>query len=187
MARGLHVVAGEAKGVPLVASKGARPTAGRVREALFSSLGDLTDASVLDLYAGSGALGIEALSRGASGAVLVDEDRAAVDAIDANLAATRLGDRARIGKASVSTFLRRRVPSEAPFDVVFADPPYGTDQDVIIDLLEALASPGWLSEGARVVVERAARDPFSSPGSPWSVGWERTYGDTLVVVFRASG
>lgn len=158
-----------------------------MREALFSSLGDLTDASVLDLYAGSGALGIEALSRGASGAVLVDEDRAAVDAIDANLAATRLGDRARIGKASVSTFLRRRVPSEAPFDVVFADPPYGTDQDVIIDLLEALASPGWLSEGARVVVERAARDPFSSPGSPWSVGWERTYGDTLVVVFRASG
>jgi 16S rRNA (guanine966-N2)-methyltransferase len=158
-----------------------------VREALFSSLGDLTDASVLDLYAGSGALGIEALSRGARDAVLVDEDRAAVDAIDANLAATHLRDRARIGKASVSTFLRRRVPSEAPFDIVFADPPYDADQDVIIDVLEALAAPGWLAEGGRVVVERAARDPFSPPGSPWSVRWERRYGDTLVVVLRASG
>jgi 16S rRNA (guanine966-N2)-methyltransferase len=182
----LHVVAGEAKGVPLVAPRDARPTTGRVREALFSSLGDLTATSVLDLYAGSGALGIEALSRGADRAVLVDDDRAAVDAIDTNLAATRLGDAARVVKASVSTFLHGGAPAEAPFDLVLADPPYGSAAETVTDLLAALTAPGWLAPDARVVIERAARDPFPTVGMPWSVGWERKYGDTLVVVLRAS-
>lgn len=186
MARGLHVVAGEAKGVPLVAPRAARPTTGRVREALFSALGDPADASVLDLYAGSGALAIEALSRGAARALLVDSDRAAAQACTANLAATRLAERARVRQAPVTTLLRGRVPEEAPFDLVLADPPYGAADDEITGVLDALAQPGWLQRTARVVVERASREPFPSPSGHWTVGWERRYGDTLVVVLRAS-
>jgi 16S rRNA (guanine966-N2)-methyltransferase len=180
------VVAGEAKGVPLAAPPDARPTTGRVREATFSALGDLTDLSVLDLYAGSGALGIEALSRGAARAVLVDSDRVAVDAITTNLAATRLAGQARVSRTTVTTALGGRVPAEAPFDLVFADPPYGAGDEATTDVLDALALPGWLALGGRVVVERAAREPMPSLRSHWTVGWERRYGDTLVVVLRAS-
>jgi 16S rRNA (guanine966-N2)-methyltransferase len=158
-----------------------------VREALFSSLGDLTDSSVLDLYAGSGALGIEALSRGAASAVLVDANRAAADAIAANLATTRLGDRARAVQAAVGMFVRGRPPSEAPFDLVLADPPYGAGDEAITDTIGALAAPGWLAEGARVAIERAAREPFPLEPAPWEVGWQRRYGDTLVVVLHLSG
>lgn len=187
MARGLHVVAGVARGVPLVAPSDIRPTTGRVREALFSSLGDLTEMSVLDLFAGSGALGIEALSRGAARAVLVDADRTAVDAIATNLAATRLGERARVQQAAAGTLVRGRLPSEAPFDLVLADPPYGAGDEAVTDMIGALAAPGWLNEGARVVIERAAREPFPPVLPPWIVGWERRYGDTLVVVLHLSG
>ncbi len=185
--RGLHVVAGVARGVPLVAPSDIRPTTGRVREALFSSLGDLTDASVLDLFAGSGALGIEALSRGAANAVLVDADRAAVDAIAANLATTRLGDHARVQQAAAATFVRGRLPSEAPFDLVLADPPYGAGDEAVTEMIGALAEPGWLADGARVAIERAAREPFPPVPAPWNTGWERRYGDTLIVVLHLSG
>ncbi len=193
MARGLHVVAGSARGVPLVAPKGARPTTGRVREAVFSSLGDLTDAAVLDLFAGSGALGIEALSRGGARAVLVDRDPRAVDAIETNLASARLTDRARVVRAAVGTTLRGRPPAEAPFDLVLADPPYDADEGVALEVLGSLAAPGWLAVDGRIVLERAARRRASAESSPvpwpapWIVGWERRYGDTLVVVLRRSG
>lgn len=172
--------------MPLIAPSDIRPTTGRVREALFSSLGDLTHASVLDLYAGSGALGIEALSRGAASAVLVDAERAATDSITANLAATRLGERARVVKTAVGTFVRGRLPSEAPFDLVLADPPYGAGDEAVTDMIGALAAPGWLAEGARVAIERAAREPFPPVPARWNVGWERRYGDTLVVVLHLS-
>src|SRR5215471_16899259 len=119
MARGLRVVAGSAGGLHLVAPKGARPTTDRNKESLFSSLGDaVVDAVVLDLFAGSGALGIEALSRGATRAVFVDRDRRAVDAVRANLHTTGFAERARVQGTGASTFLRR-LSSEAPFDLVF--------------------------------------------------------------------
>lgn len=182
MARGLHVIAGEAKGVPLVAPKGARPTASRVREALFSALGDVTDLAVLDLYAGSGALAIEALSRGADQAVLVDDSRGAVEACARNLAATHLADRAHVQRRSVTAFLHAPPPAEAPFDLVFCDPPYEGGDEAISAVLEALAAPGWLADDARVVLERAERSgPLTVPDG-WVVGWERRYGDTLVAV-----
>jgi 16S rRNA (guanine966-N2)-methyltransferase len=153
---------------------------------VFSSLGDVTGASVLDLYAGSGALAIEALSRGAARALLVDSDRAATEACDANLVATRLAKRARVLRAPVMTVLRGRPPAEAPFDLVSCDPPYDAAAADVADMLDALVQPGWLLETARVVVERAAREPLPSLASPWTVAWERRYGDTLVVVLRAS-
>lgn len=187
MARGLHVVAGTAKGVHLVAPRGARPTTGRVREALFSSLGEMTGLHVLDLYAGSGALAIEALSRGAAAAVLVDSDRAAEDAIVANLAATRLQERAQVVRAPVARALRAAVPREAPFDLVFADPPYDAGDDAIAVLADALTEPGWVAEGGRVVLERAARQALPALPARWIVGWERKYGDTLVAVLHRSG
>lgn len=176
------MIAGSARGVPLSAPDHARPTTGRVREALFSALGNLDGASVLDLYAGSGALGIEALSRGAARGVLVDRDRAATEAIERNLATTRLDACARVVRSPVASFLRGRVPSEAPFDLVLADPPYGADDGEVSVVLDALAAPGWLTVDARVVVERASREPLPTLPAGWSAAWERRYGDTLVVV-----
>ncbi|MEX2254159.1 MAG: 16S rRNA (guanine(966)-N(2))-methyltransferase RsmD [Acidimicrobiia bacterium] len=184
MSRGLRVVAGEARGVPLSAPDGSRPTTGRVREAVFSSLGDVIDMSVLDLYAGSGALAIEALSRGAARALLVDSDRAAVAVCRRNLEATRLASRARVTTVRVATLLGADPPAEAPFDLVVADPPYDEPDDAVVAMLDALAAAGWLADGARVVVERASRTGLPSLPPGWGRVWERTYGDTLVAVFR---
>ena len=139
----LRVVAGSVGGRHLVAPKGpARPTTDRLKEALFASLGRhrIDDAVVLDLYAGSGALAIEALSRGAARAVLVDPDFAAEVAIRANLAALGFEDPARFVRAPVASFLARRSP-EAPFDLVFLDPPYDTPSTDVAAVLDALAAP----------------------------------------------
>jgi 16S rRNA (guanine966-N2)-methyltransferase len=91
-----------------------------------------------------------------------------------------------VQRNAVLTFLRGRVPGEAPFDLVLADPPYGAGDEAVLDTISALEAPGWLAEGARVVVERAAREPFPPVPDPWRVGWERRYGDTLVVVLHRS-
>jgi 16S rRNA (guanine966-N2)-methyltransferase len=186
MARGFRVVAGEAKGTPLVAPEGARPTTGRVREAIFSALGDLTGTSILDLFAGSGALGVEALSRGAARGLFVDSDPGAVQACRHNLDATRLASRAHARRAPVSSVLSGAPPKEAPFDAVFMDPPYGAPAADLEAVLTALAKPGWLTSGARIVVERAARDDEITAPTGWDGGWRRKYGDTLVVILRAA-
>jgi 16S rRNA (guanine966-N2)-methyltransferase len=185
----VRVIAGSARRRRLVAPAGtsARPTTDRVKESVFAALGDarLNGAVVLDLYAGSGALAIEALSRGAARAVLVDRDRTAIEAIEHNLDATGLAERARVQQGRADAFLRR-LPAEAPFDLVFLDPPYEqapTDLDAV---LADLARPGWLAPGATVVVERAAHgaDRLAWP-EWWATTWERGYGDTLVNVATA--
>jgi 16S rRNA (guanine966-N2)-methyltransferase len=186
----LRVVAGTVGGRRLVAPPDVRPTAERVREALFSALGPggVMDTSVLDLYAGSGALAIEALSRGAARAVLVDRDRGAVEACQTNLDQTGLAGRARVVGRAVEDFvvaeaLTQQVP-EAPFDLVLCDPPYDTTDAELAPVLVALAAPGWLSADALVVVERAARpEPMWPQG--WDAQWERRYGDTLVTMLAA--
>ena len=181
MARGLRVVAGTAGGLRLVAPKGARPTTDRVKEALFASLADAVEgASVLDLFAGSGALGIEALSRGAERALFVDRDRSAVDAIRTNLTTTGFAERARVQRTPVATFLRER-PAEAPFDLVCCDPPYDLAADDLAAALLALDGDGWLAPDATVVLECRAPDRPPLPEG-WRVERERTYGDTLLVV-----
>jgi 16S rRNA (guanine966-N2)-methyltransferase len=175
----LRVVAGEAGGRRLVAPAGVRPTTERVREALFASLAAaVVDAHVLDLYAGSGALAVEALSRGAAAAVLVDDDPSAVEACRANLGVTGYADQARAERSPVLAFVRAAPPPEAPFDLVLADPPYRGD-DELLAVLAALAGPGWLGPDGRVVVETAAGAEPEAPAG-WEVRSRRAYGDTLL-------
>ncbi len=181
----MRVIAGEAGGLRLVAPKGdrTRPTADRVKESLFSGLGPLVDdASVLDLYAGSGALGIEALSRGARSAVLVDRAQPATVAIRANLATTRMTERARIVRRSVEAMLRDRPPLEAPFDLVFVDPPYELPIAVLCKALGDLGSEAWTTSDARIVVERAVGSTAPAWPSGWDMTWERVSGGTIVAV-----
>jgi 16S rRNA (guanine966-N2)-methyltransferase len=182
----MRVIAGAAGGLPLVAPKrgAARPTTDRVKESLFAALGPglLAGATVLDLYAGSGALAIEALSRGAACAVLVERDHAAVDAIRRNLTTTRLRGQARVQGSTVATFLAGKPPAERPFGVVFVDPPYGATAAELRRVLTALDESGWLADGATVVIERSsAAGPVPAPEA-WETTWERAYGDTLVTV-----
>lgn len=177
----LRVIAGEFGGRHLVAPDRARPTTDRVREALFSVLGNVDDVVVLDLFAGSGALAIEALSRGAGSAVLVDRDADAVAAMGKNLDALDLTARARVERRTVKSYLTAAPPSEAPFALVFLDPPYDTDDAEVARTLGPLGNPGWLTPDARVVVERPATAVFVLPAD-WVGSWSRTYGDTLVVI-----
>jgi 16S rRNA (guanine966-N2)-methyltransferase len=168
-----------------VAPKGTRtrPTSDRVKESMFAALGAgrLAGANVLDGYAGSGALGIEALSRGAGRVTFVDRDPRAVDAIRRNLASTRLADRATVHRRGFGGYLTGRVP-DVPFDLVVLDPPYDLAGPELARILALLASPGWLAPDAGVVVERsAAAGPPTLPEG-WRVAWERVYGDTLVVL-----
>jgi 16S rRNA (guanine966-N2)-methyltransferase len=170
----VRVVAGEFKGRRLQTARGTRtrPTADRVREALFSILGDVSGARVLDLYAGSGALGIEALSRGADSALFVERDQAALVALRRNLDA--VGARAEVRRQDVLRFLAR---PEGTFDLVFCDPPYDGAPAVAAPLAGAL--PALLGEDSRIVTESDKRNPLLLP-LPLLV--ERTYGDTRVAI-----
>jgi 16S rRNA (guanine966-N2)-methyltransferase len=185
----VRVIAGTAKGQRLRAAKGraVRPTSDRVREALFASLGDrIPGASVLDLFAGSGALGIEALSRGAATAVLVERDPRAVSVITKNLDRTGLVDRAKVVRADVARFCRTL---STTFDVVLADPPYTLETPAVSSLLGDLVAAGGLTEGGIVVVERYRRDPTGASPAPLGLAVARTatYGDTVLYYLAASG
>ena len=157
---------------------GTRPTTDRVRESLFNVLAtriDFEDAHVLDLYAGSGALGLEALSRGAVTATFVESDRRAADVITANVAA--LGARgAAVRRMAVGAALAGA--ATRPYEVVFADPPYDVTTGEVETVLTTLATGGWVGDGAVAVVER----PTSSVPLTWPRGWsawpDRRYGDT---------
>jgi 16S rRNA (guanine966-N2)-methyltransferase len=138
---------------------------------------------VLDLFAGSGALAIEALSRGADHAVLVDRDRDAEAACERNIIATGFARRARVERTPVEVFLRHR-PHDAPFDLVLCDPPYDLSDAELVTVLDGLRAPRWLTDGARVVVERPA--PSWTPPPGWSTSWQRKYGDTLVTIVHVS-
>jgi 16S rRNA (guanine966-N2)-methyltransferase len=175
----MRIVAGAARGRRLVVPKGTdvRPTADRVKEALFSSLQSrLPGAHVLDLFAGSGALGLEALSRGAAQVTLVERARPALEALRRNVAAVGL-DGAAVVAADAATALAGDLPG-APFDLVLLDPPYHHPKAQLAALLDDLLR--HLAPGATVVLERAARDgtppwpPALRPGAP------RRYGDTAL-------
>jgi 16S rRNA (guanine966-N2)-methyltransferase len=170
----LRVVAGRFKGRRLAAPRGTRtrPTADRVREALFSMLGDVGGARVLDLYAGSGALGIEALSRGADSAVFVERDAQAVAAIERNLAA--VGAEATVLRQDALRFLAR---ADGAFDLVFCDPPYDSASRLAGPLADRL--PALIAEDARIVTESDKRNPLVLP-FPLLV--ERAYGDTRIAI-----
>ncbi|WP_171054965.1 16S rRNA (guanine(966)-N(2))-methyltransferase RsmD [Mycobacterium sp. DBP42] len=163
-----------------VPRSGTRPTSDRVREAVFNALTarlDFAGLAVLDLYAGSGALGLEALSRGATSATFVESDARAATVIAENIAA--LGVRhATVRRGSVDTVLAGG--ATRPVDLVFADPPYDLDDAAVDAMLAALAGTGWVAAGTLVLVERRA----SSRPASWPTGWDelstRRYGDTRV-------
>ncbi len=156
----MRIVAGAHRGRVLVAPKGhsTRPTADRARQAMFNVLDHapwapgLQGSRVLDLFAGSGALGIEALSRGAADCLFLDTDRAAREAIDSNLASLGLGDRASVARTDATRL--GAPPPNGRFDLAFLDPPY--NRSMVEPALESLARNGWLNDEAIVVVERDA-------------------------------
>jgi 16S rRNA (guanine966-N2)-methyltransferase len=172
----MRVIAGRYRGRRLKAPPGAatRPTSDRVRESLFAVLGDRVEgARVLDLFAGSGALGIEALSRGAAEAMFVDSAPAAIRAIRANLDA--LGATAEVRRADARRFLGGARAAARQYDLVFLDPPYGMAERLESELTAAL--PAVLAPGAAVVAESDRRAPLEL-GLP--ILDERRYGDTLI-------
>ncbi len=183
-----RIIAGAAGGRRLKAppGQGTRPTSDRVKEALFSSLGDLTGLRVLDLYAGSGGLAIESLSRGAAAAVLVEQDRRTAQVITANLATADVTDRARLVVCPVAAFCDK--PIGGPFDLVIADPPYAIPITTIAEELDSLARAGAVRTGTRIVLERDRRTPEPVPGL-LEHDRDRAYGDTVLRFFtyRPSG
>lgn len=185
----MRVIGGTARGRRLAAPRGlrTRPTADRVREALFDILGPaVRGARVLDLFAGTGAVGIEALSRGAARAVFVERDRAARQALRRNLAALRLGRaEARVVAGEAVAALRRLAGSEAPFHLVFLDPPYAGD--LAARALAALGGGALLAPGARVVVQHAARQALPEVAGVLRAEGTRRYGNSALTFFRAEG
>lgn len=182
-----RIVAGAAGGRRLSVPSTARPTTDRVREALFNVLAarlDFDGLRVLDLYAGSGALGLEALSRGAASALLVESDRRAADVIAANIATVGLPG-AVLRRGSVTAVLAAGAPT--PVDLVLADPPYDLDASVVNDVLDSLSRNGWVRPGAVVVIER----PAGAPELTWPPGWvvwpSRRYGDTRLEAAEMDG
>lgn len=179
----MRIVAGEWRGRKLVAPEGrqTRPTADRTRETLFSMLasriGSFEGLRVADLYAGSGALGLEALSRGAAHATFVESDRTALKAIDANVMA--LGAAARISMRAMSA---AALPAADPFDLVFADPPYrpGSGSEVA----EAVAMAGWLAAGGWMAIE-THKGYAVAPPKGWELVAERDVGRARLTLLKS--
>jgi 16S rRNA (guanine966-N2)-methyltransferase len=187
-----RIIAGTAGGrrIAVPAGRSTRPTSDRAREGLFATvlavLGTLAGAAVLDLYAGSGAVGLEALSRGASDVLLVESDARAARVIRQNMAAIGLPG-ARLIHDRADRALDRGLSGYQPRDLVFADPPYAAGEDELGQILAALADRGWLAPDALVALERDTR---SGP-PPWPPGYaadrSRRYGETTLWYGRAAG
>jgi 16S rRNA (guanine966-N2)-methyltransferase len=179
----MRIIAGEWRGRKLVAPPGreTRPTADRTRETLFSMLasrlGSFEALRVADLYAGSGALGLEALSRGAAHATFVETDRAAIKAIDANVEALNVRDRVAVRAMSAAA-----LPAAEPFDLVFADPPYAPGSGTAA--AQAVVQAGWLAPGGWMAIETHRGDAATPPGG-WEVMAERDVGRARITLLRA--
>ena len=188
-----RIIAGVAGGRRLsVPPAGTRPTSDRVREALFSALDSEWRASgvtwsqlpVLDLYAGSGALGLEALSRGAPEAVLVEKSRAAARVLAANVAA--VGCAGAVVLTRDARQLAQTPPVASPAGLVFADPPYDVSAADVGGVLADLVTAGWIADDAMIVVERPARDDATPLPAGWREVRRRAYGDTALWYARSA-
>jgi 16S rRNA (guanine966-N2)-methyltransferase len=177
----VRIIAGQWRGRSLVTPKGdtTRPTSDRTREALFSMLasrlGSFEGLRIADLFAGTGALGLEALSRGAAYCIFVEQDRAAVEAIRANVA--KLGASADVRAMSVSAL----GPLTIPCDVILLDPPYGSGGGAA--LIERLTRLGWAAPGAWASIETGRGEMVSATG--WAIDTERTHGKAKLTLLRA--
>ncbi len=178
----MRIIAGKWRGRPIVAPKGedTRPTADRTREALFSMLtsrvGSFEGLAVADLFAGSGALGIEALSRGAATCLFVEQDRLAVDALKANLA--KLEVRADVRATSVMAL----GPAPAALDVIMMDPPYGTGAGLVA--LDKLARLGWTNAATWISIETGKQEVVELPG--FEIDVSRVHGKARITLLRAA-
>jgi 16S rRNA (guanine966-N2)-methyltransferase len=180
----VRVIAGSAKGTRLApVPSGTRPLSDRAREGLFSSLGDAVEgAVVLDLFAGTGAVGIEALSRGAESAVFVDSAPPAVKTIHDNLARTKLAKRAKVRRQEARQAILSKL---GQFDLVFLDPPYRLPSPDLDRLLAEIAGQRVLSAGAGIVLTRSANSYMPVIPVDWQPERRLPYGDALILVFRA--
>jgi 16S rRNA (guanine966-N2)-methyltransferase len=182
-----RLISGAAGGRRLkVPASGVRPTGDRAREGLFNSLGsllDLSGARVLDLYAGSGALGLEALSRGAAEAVFVESGPRVLPVLRANLASVGLPG-GRVLAGSVPAVVAGRAP--AAFDLVLADPPYAVEVEEVLGVLRSLVNGGWLAPEAVVVVERSSREAAWEWPTPLVGLRDRRYGEAVLRYGRLS-
>ena len=178
----MRIIAGKWRGRPIVAPKGedTRPTADRTREALFSMLvsrvGSFEGLAVADFFAGSGSLGIEALSRGAASCLFVEQDRLAVDALKANLA--KLDVRADVRATSVMAL----GPAPAALDVIMMDPPYGTGAGLVA--LDKLARLGWTNAATWISIETGKQELIELPG--FEVDATRVHGKARITLLRAA-
>jgi 16S rRNA (guanine966-N2)-methyltransferase len=179
----MRIIAGQWRGRPLVVPKGdaTRPTADRTREALFSMLtsrlGSFEDLAVADLFAGSGALGLEALSRGATSCLFVEQDKPALDALRTNIA--KLGAKADVRAQSVLAL----GPARAPLDLILMDPPYGTGAGAVA--LDKLARLGWVGPASWVSIETARDEIVEVTG--FMVDADRVHGKARVTLLRLTG
>jgi len=186
----MRIVAGRFRGRRLRSSPSVRPTEERVREAIFSRVGvEVEGAHVLDLYAGTGALALEALSRGARRAVLVERDRRAFEAIGANIAALELGDEAVCMKGDVARTVGTLSRGGDVFDVVLADPPYAESGGLVEDsplaqALQKLGEGGALAAGALVVIEHRRQSGGAASWPGFELEAVRQYGGTSVTYLR---
>lgn len=188
----MRLISGIAGGIPLEVPKSVtRPTQDRVRQAIFSMLGEIVPgARVLDLFAGSGAFGLECLSRGAASAMLIDQDRRACDVIRRNIAKTRL-EPATVRPADVFRALESLRDQSLTFDLIFADPPYAhrpADTDLVAQLLTSEALPHLLAEGGHLLLESLASPrPLHFDPLVWESLTDRTYGSTRITWLRRRG
>jgi 16S rRNA (guanine966-N2)-methyltransferase len=186
----IRIIGGEARGrrIRTPSGDGTRPTSDRVREALFSSLeaelGTLAGRRFLDLFAGSGGVGLEAKSRGAESVTLVERSARAAAVIRQNASALRFD--VEVIVSPVSKLGDRGSVGRPPFDVVFADPPYDHPSDRLAEELAALAVHGWLADGASVVVERDRRSTWAWR-PPLAGVRSRVYGETMLWYGRPQG
>lgn len=182
----MRIIAGLAKGMPLaVPHSGVRPTADRIREAIFSSLGErVADVCVLDLFAGTGALGLEAASRGAAAVTFVENARGALDYLQRNVETFQRNREVNCSfsaiRAAVTPQLRKLAGAGESFSLIFADPPYG---EAAQELVHDQNLPRLLADGGTLVLESAKREVLTA-GKPWELMRESIYGDTRVSFLR---
>jgi 16S rRNA (guanine966-N2)-methyltransferase len=179
----MRIIAGTARGVRLAAvPAGTRPVSDRAREGLFSSLGPaVPDAAVLDLFAGTGAMGIEALSRGAARALFVDSSPAAVAAVRENLRRARLAGRAEVKRQDALLALRSGIGG---FELVILDPPYRLPGERLDAILGEIAGQGVAAAGAIVVLTRQTRSYMPVIPVDWAPVRRLAYGDAIVLLFQ---
>lgn len=185
----MRVIAGTARGHKLIAPEGdtTRPPLDMQKEALFSMLADtVAEANVLDLFSGSGSMGIEALSRGARSAVFVDNSDAAADAAQANLAHTKFTDKSRVIRENVVTFLKREASSHTVYDLIFLDPPFRIDMIDLAAVFEVLCDGNLAGNDGLIVLRLYSRiEPPDWPG--FSEIKNRAYGDSRLLFYRPKG